>query len=115
MDDFASYAVAARRTRGNRDAAPEEQLLAAVLGIAGEAGEIVDHLKKHRYHGHALRPDRFVEELGDVLWYCAALADALEVSLAEVATRNIDKLHQRYPDGFSVAASLHREEESQDQ
>jgi NTP pyrophosphatase (non-canonical NTP hydrolase) len=79
-----------------------------VLGLVGESGEVVDLIKKHVYHGHPLDSDKLLKELGDVLWYVAALATALDVELSEVAAKNIAKLTARYPEGFSSEASMNR-------
>ena len=78
------------------------------LGIAGEAGEVADIIKKHVGHDHDLDVDKTIKEIGDVMWYAAVLSNALGVSLQEVAQRNIDKLRARYPEGFSVEASKNR-------
>jgi len=68
------------------------------LGLSGEAGEIANKVKK------ILRGDKefdevakkdLAAELGDVLWYLAVLADALDVRLSQVATDNIRKLMDR--------------------
>jgi NTP pyrophosphatase (non-canonical NTP hydrolase) len=80
------------------------------LGIAGEAGEVADIIKKHVGHDHDLDLDKTIKEIGDVLWYAAVLSNALGVSLQTVAQRNIDKLRERYPEGFSVAASKNRKQ-----
>ena len=90
---------------------PTRDMLSCVgLGLAGEAGEVVDHLKKHLHHGHELDRDKLVKEAGDVLWYLAALATLLGVDLSEVAQRNVDKLIRRYPQGFTHEASRNRSE-----
>lgn len=81
------------------------------LGLAGESGEVVDLLKKHCHQGHDLPKDRMIEEAGDVLWYIAELASGLGVTLEEIAQRNIDKLKARYPHGFEVERSVHRDQE----
>lgn len=80
------------------------------LGVAGEAGEVADMIKKVVGHGHALDDDDLVKELGDVLWYLAAMSTALGVSLSDVADRNVAKLRARYPDGFTEEASRNRAE-----
>lgn len=80
------------------------------LGLAGEAGEVVDLIKKVVSHGHPLDKDKMVEELGDVLWYLSMLCTLLGVPLEDMAFRNIDKLKRRYPNGFESARSIHREE-----
>jgi len=75
------YQALARRTLGDR---PQEmQLSNAALGLSGEAGEVADMLKKHLFHSHPLDRDAMVKELGDCLWYVAAMATALPC----VATR----------------------------
>jgi len=97
--DFDEYQKSAMRTKGWF---PQEveQMLAAGLGIAGEAGEIVDELKKIFFHGRVLDKSKLIEEMGDELWYLALLCDALSISMDELATYNIAKLEKRYPDGF---------------
>ena len=100
------YQQLAARTIGTRTQA--DQLSNMALGLAGEAGETADMLKKHLFHGKALDRDEVVRELGDVLWYVAGMATAIGISLDEVARRNVDKLRRRYPDGFSVEASAQR-------
>lgn len=100
------YQALARRTMGDRP--PEQQLANAALGLAGEAGEVADTLKKHLFHGRPLDREAVVKELGDCLWYVAAMATAIGASLDEVGATNIDKLRRRYPNGFSAEASLRR-------
>lgn len=80
---------------------PRETALGYVgLGLAGEAGEVANQLKKiFRDDAGSLTDDRkakILDELGDVLWYCAALARELNVPLSEVAQMNIDKLSKRH-------------------
>jgi NTP pyrophosphatase (non-canonical NTP hydrolase) len=79
------------------------------LGLAGEAGEVADYLKKVRGHGHSLDHGKMAKELGDVLWYLAVVADSFGFTLDDVARLNIEKLLARYPEGFTVAASINRE------
>ena len=102
------YQVEALRTAAlSPDLAWRKTILA--LGLAGEAGEVVDSMKKEIGHGHAPDPLKVAVELGDVMWYVACIADAYGLSLADVATMNIDKLKARYPDGFSTERSVHRD------
>lgn len=70
------------------------------LGLAGEAGEVCEPIKKHCFNGRDLDRDALAAELGDVLWYLSALAQSIGSSLAEVAARNVAKLEARYPDGY---------------
>jgi Predicted pyrophosphatase len=83
----------------------------AALGLAGESGEIADHVKKVMFHGHPLDDatrDKIAKEIGDILWYCAMGAKGIGISLGEIAAMNIDKLRKRYPEGFSTENSLNR-------
>ncbi len=71
----------------------------ATLGLAGEAGEVADKVKKLiRDSGGVLTPDKLkemIKELGDVLWYLTACANELGVDLEEVATGNVKKVEDR--------------------
>jgi NTP pyrophosphatase (non-canonical NTP hydrolase) len=96
--------------RTARELSSEDRLLNAALGLAGEAGEFADSVKKIRFHGHALNHDDLLKELGDLLWYTALAANALGVPLSEIAEQNIAKLNKRYPAGFSEQASRERSE-----
>lgn len=88
----------------------KDVLINGVMGLCGEAGEAIDIVKKHLAQGHALDRDALIKELGDVAWYLAETAYALDVPLAEVCQRNIDKLRARYPEGFSAEKSMNRQE-----
>jgi NTP pyrophosphatase (non-canonical NTP hydrolase) len=80
------------------------------MGLAGEAGEVCDYLKKIVFHGHDYDEQKLCLELGDALWYIAAIASNACLTLEEVAQGNIDKLKRRYPDGFSEEKSINRTE-----
>ena len=103
------YQQKSKRTL-NSNLVLEDQLTNYSLGIAGEAGEVADVIKKAVYHGHVLTPDKIKDELGDVLFYVAAVATALRINLEDIAVGNIEKLQRRYPDGFSEKASRERAE-----
>jgi NTP pyrophosphatase (non-canonical NTP hydrolase) len=96
------YQDDAMRTAGQSD------LVCAALGLAGESGEFADAIKKFRYHGHQLDYAHLIEEVGDVLWYCALAARELGVTLEDVANENNLKLQRRYPDGFETKRSVNR-------
>lgn len=85
-------------------------LMWCALGLAGEAGETVDALKKAICHQHGLDVALLRKELGDVLWYVAGLCTLLEVDLSDVMAENIAKLRARYPEGYSSARSRTRTE-----
>ena len=88
---------------------PEEtMILWNAFGIAGESGEIVDYLKKGIFHRHGYDASKVEEELGDLLWYVAALATKLGLSMESIMERNIAKLKQRYPNGYSSEDSINR-------
>jgi NTP pyrophosphatase (non-canonical NTP hydrolase) len=87
----------------------EAMLLHAALGIAGEAGELVDAIKKHVIYGKPLDLGNVVEELGDLRFYMEALCNVLDVSDAEVIQGNMNKLAQRYKSlTYSDTAAIHR-------
>lgn len=85
-------------------------ILRGVLGVCGEGGEMLEHLKKVMYQGHSLDKRKLIDELGDTLWYCAYLAHALDMTLTDIAHINLAKLWQRYPEGFDSRRSLARHE-----
>lgn len=80
------------------------------MGLSGEAGEITDYVKKVVFQGHSLEKERIAEELGDLLWYVARMSSLLGYDLSKIAQMNIKKLEKRYPEGFSVEASVNRSE-----
>lgn len=84
------------------------QRLIVAIGLAGEVGEAIDLIKKVEGHGHPLDREKLSGELGDVLWYIAAICTYYKINLDRVAVGNISKLRKRYPDGFSQDASINR-------
>jgi NTP pyrophosphatase (non-canonical NTP hydrolase) len=70
------------------------------LGLAGEAGEVANIVKKiQRDHGGTITDDTramLKDELGDVLWYISACADELGLTLTEIAEYNVNKLAKRH-------------------
>lgn len=77
----------------------QNKLIYPTLGLVGEAGEIANKVKKIlRDSSGEMQEDarqNLISELGDVLWYIAALATDLNIELAEVASKNIEKLNSR--------------------
>ena len=88
----------------------KDELINGVMGLCGESGEAIDLVKKHLHQGHALDREGLVKELGDIAWYLAETAHALDVDLETVLQRNIDKLKRRYPEGFETMKSIERDE-----
>jgi NTP pyrophosphatase (non-canonical NTP hydrolase) len=86
-------------------------LIEGALGIASEAGEVVDVVKKFAFQGHALagpEVEHLVEELGDVLWYMTEIMIASGVPMERVMQTNVKKRKRRYPEGFDAARSVAR-------
>ena len=79
----------------------ETKIENGIIGLFGEGGEIADLFKKFKYQKHPMNREKMIEELGDVLWYCAMIATGLRTTLDKVAEQNIEKLMKRYPDGFT--------------
>lgn len=89
----------------------KDVLINSVMGLCGESGEAIDIVKKWMMQGHELDKDHLIKELGDVAWYLAEAATALDVPLETVLQGNLDKLRQRFPNGFDTDASVHRKED----
>ncbi len=83
-------------------------LINGVMGLCGEAGEAIDIVKKWLAQGHELDKEHLIKELGDIAWYLAETATALDVDLETVMQMNIDKLKARYPEGFDKERSIER-------
>ena len=83
-------------------------LINSVMGLCGESGEAIDIVKKWMAHGHELDKEHFIKELGDIAWYLAEAATALDISLEDIFQANIEKLKKRYPEGFQTEKSLTR-------
>ena len=101
-ETFREYQREAARTGGS-DLTPgneDKGLNCAAMGLAGEAGEVCDLVKKWQHHRAPRDVEKLQKELGDVLWY-----------LADIAAQNVAKLRTRYPDGFSTEASIARADE----
>ena len=92
----------------NPDLSQKDILINAVMGLCGESGEAIDIVKKHLHQGHGLDREKLLKELGDIAWYLAEAATALDIDLETVLERNIEKLKSRYPEGFSAERSIHR-------
>ena len=103
-NDYQRQAMETLNPRLNR----KDILINGVMGLCGESGEAIDIVKKHLHQGHPLDKEALAKELGDIAWYLAETAYALDMPLETILRDNLDKLKNRYPDGFSEARSLHR-------
>lgn len=81
----------------------------ALHGMVGEIGELHSIYQK-KYQGHPFNEEHAMKELGDLLWFIAEYCTAHDWDLAEIMWMNINKLCERYPDGFEADRSLHRKE-----
>ncbi len=104
LNEYQSLAM----TTLNPTLSRRDVLINSVMGLCGESGEAIDIVKKWLAHGHELDREHLAKELGDIAWYLAEAATALDLSLEEICQANIDKLKARYPEGFSTERSLHR-------
>lgn len=96
--DLFEYQTLAGRTAVYPGQGEFNGLAYAALGLNGEAGEVAEKVKKLWRDNGVLNHETvtaIVKELGDVLWYCAAVADEIGVSLNEAAVLNIEKLQSR--------------------
>ena len=94
----------------NPDLDKNQMLINSVMGLCGESGEAIDIVKKWFAHGHELDKEHLKKELGDIAWYLAEAATALEIKLSDVLEANIEKLKKRYPEGFQTQKSVERAE-----
>ncbi len=85
----------------------------AIYGTVTEAGELMSDLKKAKIYGKEIDPARLVDEMGDVMWYLALLADELNVSFEEVWEKNIAKLRVRFPEKFESQRALERDKDAE--
>lgn len=111
-----SYTDLALKTL-NKDVFEQKDLIInASLGLSGEVGEVNDIIKKYMYHGHKLDDDmkkKIILELGDVCWYVALMAWAIDkTKFEDVLNKNIAKLEKRYHGEFSTEKSINRRDDS---
>jgi len=86
------------------------ELLHACLGLSGEAGEVIDIIKKHLAYGKELDNERLVLELGDCLHYLCRIIDLSGFTLQEVMDGNIKKLNKRFPNGYTNKDAINQTE-----
>ena len=96
---FNNYQTNASRTAFYPRVFKNQGLYYTALGLAGEAGEVANKVKKVMRDNNGNLEEKakaeIFDELGDVLWYCATIADELGVNLEDVAKLNISKLQDR--------------------
>ncbi len=105
VNDYQKLAM----TTLNPDLSRKDVLINGVMGLCGESGEAIDIVKKWLAQGHELDREKLAKELGDIAWYLAETAWALDIPLEDIFQGNIDKLKRRYPEGFDTVRSVERE------
>lgn len=78
------------------------------IGLAGEVGELLEHVKKAYGHGHTIDREAVFKESGDIKWYGAAIDTVFNFDSSLTALENIQKLKKRYPNKFTTEASIAR-------
>lgn len=103
FDEYQKKAITTDLSAGKGHEVLSIAFMDKILGLVGESGEIADKFKKilRDKDGKLDESDRqeMVKELGDVLWYIALVAQYLNVSLDNIATKNIEKLASRHKRG----------------
>ena len=97
----------------NPELSRKDVLINSVMGLCGESGEAIDIVKKWLAQGHELDKAHLAKELGDIAWYLAEAAAALDMDLEDIFQANIEKLKKRYPDGFAAGRSVDRTEDDE--
>lgn len=95
LNEYQTHAATTKQRYNSKD---QENYLLGYLGLAGEAGSVLTTLKKLLRDGEGFGSfsNRLAEELGDVLWYVAAIASHNGLSLEEIAQRNLLKVTDRF-------------------
>lgn len=97
--DFEEYQLAAQQSAVYPGRGGFVGLAYVALGVAGEAGEVAEQVKKTwRNEDGEVTPEReaaIAEELGDVLWYVSQVCTELKLNMQDVAEANLEKLRRR--------------------
>jgi NTP pyrophosphatase (non-canonical NTP hydrolase) len=87
---------------------PTLDILHAAVGVSGEAGELLDAVKKNWAYNKPLDRENIVEELGDLRFYMQHMMNLLNITDHEVIKHNLEKLQKRYAEGYSDKAAQER-------
>lgn len=104
-----AYQMEAMRTCSFHYDEQDKMMRHAVFGLCSESGEVAGILQKV-FQGHDFDKEHFKKELGDCLWMIAEACTSVGATLSEIANMNIQKLRERYPDGFDPEKSKNRKE-----
>lgn len=84
-----------------------------VVGIATEAGELLDAYKKNFAYGKPIDIVNVAEEIGDLFWYIFNLCNMLDIDPERIMDMCIEKLRARYPEKFTQENALNRDLEKE--
>ena len=79
----------------------QADLIHCVMGLSGEAGELLDAVKKHCIYGKPLDMDNVIEEMGDIEFFLERIRYLLGLNRMSILSVNYEKLMKRYPEGYS--------------
>lgn len=82
--------------------------LHAAVGLAGEAGEVLDHMKKAWVYDREIDREKVLEEMGDTIHYLMMLCIKMDVEFGDLMLNNVTKLRKRYPNGFTKKDAIAR-------
>jgi NTP pyrophosphatase (non-canonical NTP hydrolase) len=87
----------------------QASILHMAVGVSGEAGELLDAVKKHAVYQKQLDFDNVREEAGDILFYLTGLLNELGLTINDCMEANVEKLSKRYPEKrYTNAAAIAR-------
>lgn len=96
--------------------AEDANLIHLTMGISGEAGELLDAIKKAVIYRKPLDRKNVIEELGDLEFFLEGFRQAINVSREETLEANIEKLDKkRYKEGYSDEAAITRADKAEDE
>ncbi len=112
FDEYQKKAITTDLMKGTSSLAHDPALVAKVLGLVGEAGEVAEKFKKIIRDKEGVvsleNKQEIAKELGDVLWYIAVVAHYLGLPLDDVANKNIEKLFSRKARGTARGSGDNR-------
>ena len=99
-----------------RQLTPQQaHMLHMAVGVSGEAGELLDAVKKHCVYQKQIDLDNIKEEAGDILFYLTGLLNELDMSLEDCIIANREKLSKRYASGsYSNEQAISRADKAEE-
>lgn len=86
----------------------QRELLHMLVGLCGEAGELLDAIKKHVFYNQELDLENAIEELGDIEFYLQGIRLKLKLQRFQILHANVAKLTKRYGHSYSDEAAKER-------